>query len=180
MSSRWQRPLRRLVRQVITGFDRFAVLALLAMMLLTTSDVILRKLINRPIQGVTELVELALGIAIFFAVPGVFARGANIAVDMIDAWRPSWRNGLRRGAAALSLLTLVLLVWHMWRPMMDIIAFGDVSADLQIPKIWFMAPAWLGIVLSALIATVVLFDSEIDRALSTDSATNVHGGGQVL
>ena len=35
-------------------------------------------------------------------------------------------------------------------------------------------------VLSALIATVVLFDSEIDRALSTDSATNVHGGGQVL
>ena len=141
---------------IVRWLDRLAVLAVLAMMMLTTGDVILRKLANRPIQGVTELVELALGLAIFLAMPGVFARGANIAVDMIDQWLPSWNIGLRRLAGALSLLTLGLLVWHMWRPMMGVIAFGDVSADLQIPKIWFMAPAWFGVVISAFMALVVM------------------------
>ena len=76
------------MRMTVRWLERGAVLALLAMMLLTTSDVVLRKLVNRPIQGVTEMVELALGVAIFFAVPGVFARGANIAVDVIDQWLP--------------------------------------------------------------------------------------------
>jgi TRAP-type transport system small permease protein len=146
----------RVVAVAVRWLDRLAVLAVLAMMLLTTCDVILRKLANRPIQGVTELVELALGLAIFLAMPGVFARGANIAVDMIDPWLPAWNANLCRLAGALSLLTLCLLVWHMWRPMMSVIAFGDVSADLQIPKIWFMAPAWFGVVVSALIALVVL------------------------
>ena len=40
--------------------------------------------------------------------------------------------------------------------MLDVIAFGDTSADLQIPKIWFMAPAWMGILLSLLVVMVQL------------------------
>jgi TRAP-type transport system small permease protein len=145
----------------VRWLDRAAVLALIAMMLLTTCDVVLRKAVNRPIMGVTELVEFALGIAIFFAVPGVFARGANIAVDMIDQWLPEWSASLQRLAAALSLLTLCLLVWHMWQPMIDVIAFKDVSADLQIPKVWFMVPAWAGIAISAVIAALVLVSGEL-------------------
>lgn len=140
--------------------DRLAVLALLAMMLLTTSDVILRKLVNKPITGVTELVEFALGVAFFMAAPGVFARGANIAVDMIDQWLPAWSGGLKRLAAALSALTLGMFAWHMWKPMIDILSFGDTSADLQIPKIWFMAPAWAGIALSLVVALAVLLAGE--------------------
>jgi TRAP-type transport system small permease protein len=152
------------IRVAVRWLDGAAVIALVAMMLLTTCDVVLRKLANRPIMGVTELVEFALGIAIFFAVPGVFARGANIAVDMIDQWLPNWSAMLRRLAAALTLLTLCLLVWHMWRPMLDIIAFNDVSADLQIPKVWFMAPAWAGIVISAVITAVVMVSGELADA----------------
>ena len=149
------------MRSLVDSLDRMAVLALLAMMLLTTSDVVLRKLVNRPILGVTELVEMALGVSIFFAAPGVFARGANLAVDMIDQWAPDWSSVLRRIAAMVSLLTLVLLLaWHMWRPMIDVIAFGDTSADLQIPKIWFMAPAWGGVLVSSLVAALVLIAGE--------------------
>lgn len=153
--------VRTTLRATVRWLDRAAVLALIAMMLLTTCDVILRKAANWPIMGVTELVEFALGIAIFFAVPGVFARGANIAVDMIHQWLPAWSTSLRHLAAALSLLTLCLLVWHMWQPMIDVIAFKDVSADLQIPKVWFMAPAWAGIAISAVIAALVLVSSEL-------------------
>ena len=144
--------------------DRIAVLALLTMMMLTTSDVILRKIVNQPITGVTELVELALGVAFFFAMPGVFARGANIAVDMIDQWVPALTGLLKRASAALMALTLAALAWNMWKPLVDILSYGDTSADLQIPKIWFMAPAWAGVFLSLLVAIAVMFAGEIESA----------------
>ena len=156
--------MKTALRHAVTWLDRLAVLALLAMMLLTSTDVLLRKLSNHPILGVTELVELALGVTFFMAMPGVFARGANIAVDMIDAWAPELASYLKRISAALMVLTLGLLTWHMWKPMLDIIAYGDVSSDLQIPKIWFMAPAWAGVMLSLLAALAVLFVGEVESA----------------
>lgn len=140
--------------------DGLAVIALLAMMLVTTGDVILRRTINRPITGVTELAELALGLAFFMAAPGVFARGANITVDMIDQWRPGWAAGLKRLAALLSAVMLAFFAWHMVPPLVDIVEFGDTSADLQIPKIWFMAPAWIGIALSLVTSVTVLLSGE--------------------
>jgi TRAP-type transport system small permease protein len=139
----------------VRWLDAIAVVALLAMMMLTTSDVLLRRLINKPILGVTELVEFALGIAFFFAVPGVFLRGGNIAVDMIDQWLPNWSKVLTRFGAALTVIALSVLVWYMWKPMMDAIAFGDTSSDLQILKIWFLAPAWAGVFLALLVSVVV-------------------------
>lgn len=146
---------------LVRWLDRAAVLALLAMMLMTSTDVILRKLVDKPITGVPEMVELALGIAIFFAAPGVFARGANIAVDMIDHWLPAWIGALKRLSAFLMVVTLGVLTWHMWKPMVDILAYGDTSADLQIPKIWFMAPAWVGVAVSLLVAATILLCGEI-------------------
>lgn len=152
--------LARALALGVRWLDRVAVLALLFMMLITACDVILRKVSTRPIVGVTELVELGLGIAFFFALPGVFARGANITVDMIDQWRPEWSRSLRRLAALLSAVTLAMFAWHMWTPLIDIIEFGDTSADLQIPKIWFMAPAWVGVVLALIVSLAVLLAGE--------------------
>ena len=161
--------MRATLRFAVRCLDGLAVLALLAMMLTTTTDVVLRKLINQPVTGATELVELALGITFFFAAPGVFARGANIAVDMIDAWLPAWRNALKRLSALLAVLTLGLLTWHMWKPMLDIISYGDTSADLQIPKIWFMAPAWFGIAVALLMAVYLLLAGAIDAAVKDEA-----------
>ena len=147
----------------VRWLDRLAVLALLFMMMITACDVILRRLSARPIIGVTELVELGLGVAFFFALPGVFARGANITVDMIDQWRPAWKQPLKRLAALVSALTLAMFAWHMWIPLIDIVEFGDTSADLQIPKIWFMAPAWAGVVLALVVSLVILLSGELDH-----------------
>jgi TRAP-type C4-dicarboxylate transport system permease small subunit len=158
------------IKFLVGWLDRVAVLALLMMMLTTTCDILLRSTINKPITGATELVELWLGASFFFAAPGVFARGANIAVDMIDQWLPSWSGALKRISAVLAVVTLAVLTWHMWKPMLDILSYGDTSADLQIPKIWYMAPAWLGIMLSTLVSIAVLLDGEIEAV----------GGGEVV
>ncbi len=144
------------VHSLVSWLDRIAVVALLAMMMLTTSDVLMRRFINKPILGVTELVEFALGVAFFFAVPGVFVRGGNIAVDMIDQRLPNWGRALTRFGAALTVVALATLAWHMWKPMVDAISFGDTTSDLQILKIWFLAPAWAGIFLALVVSIFVM------------------------
>jgi TRAP-type C4-dicarboxylate transport system permease small subunit len=144
------------VQRFLLVLDSLAVLMVLAMVLLTITDVSMRKFVDKPMTGVTEMVELALGVAFFFALPGVFWRCAHITMDIIDDHSPQWRSTLQRVATAFNALVLVVLVWHMWQPMLDVIAFGDTSADLQIPKIWFMAPAWMGILLSLLVVMVQL------------------------
>ena len=145
------------VQRFLWVLDSLAVLMVLAMVLLTITDVSMRKFVDKPMTGVTEMVELALGVAFFFALPGVFWRCAHITMDIIDDHWPQWRSALQRVATAFNALVLVVLVWHMWQPMLDVISFGDTSADLQIPKIWFMAPAWMGILFSLLVVMLQMW-----------------------
>jgi TRAP-type C4-dicarboxylate transport system permease small subunit len=140
------------VQRFLLVLDSLAVLMVLAMVLLTITDVSMRKFVDKPMTGVTEMVELALGVAFFFALPGVFWRCAHITMDIIDDHWPQWRLVLQRVATVL-----VVLVWHMWQPMLDVISFGDTSADLQIPKIWFMAPAWMGVLFSLLVVMLQMW-----------------------
>ena len=145
------------VQKGLLVLDSLAVLMVLVMVLLTITDVTMRKFVDKPMTGVTEMVELALGGAFFFALPGVFWRCAHITMDIIDDHLPQWRLALQRVATVFNGIVLVVLVWHMWQPMLDVISFGDTSADLQIPKIWFMAPAWLGILLSLLVVMLQMW-----------------------
>jgi TRAP-type C4-dicarboxylate transport system permease small subunit len=145
------------VQKGLLVLDSLAVLMVLVMVLLTITDVTMRKFVDKPMTGVTEMVELALGGAFFFALPGVFWRCAHITMDIIDDHWPQWRPALQRVATVFNAVVLVVLVWNMWQPMLDVISFGDTSADLQIPKIWFMAPAWTGILLSLLVVMLQMW-----------------------
>ena len=145
------------VHKSLLIFDSIAVLMVLVMISLTVADVSMRKFVNHPMTGVTEMVELALGVAFFLALPGVFWRSAHITMDIIDEHWPQSRFALQRMASVCNVMVLMVLVWHMWQPMLDVISFGDTSADLQIPKIWFMAPAWLGMFLSLWVVLLQLW-----------------------
>ena len=145
------------VQRGLLVLDSFAVLMVLVMVMLTITDVSMRKFVDKPMTGVTEMVELALGVAFFFALPGVFWRCAHITMDIIDDHWPQWRSSLQRVASVFNAVVLVVLVWHMWQPMLDVISFGDTSADLQIPKIWFMAPAWMGVLFSLLVVMLQMW-----------------------
>ena len=145
------------VQRGLLVLDSFAVLMVLVMVMLTITDVSMRKFVDKPMTGVTEMVELDLGVAFFFALPGVFWRCAHITMDIIDDHCPQGRSSLQRVASVFNAVVLVVLVWHMWQPMLDVISFGDTSADLQIPKIWFMAPAWTGVLFSLLVVMLQMW-----------------------
>jgi TRAP-type C4-dicarboxylate transport system permease small subunit len=138
-------------------FGYLAALFLAAMMLLTVSDVALRTFLNRPIHGTFELVELCLACTIFVALPAVFLRDEHLVVDVVDHLAPAPVVRLLDLCGAIaSLVVLAVMFWRMVPLARDMQAFGDVTADLSIPKIIYWVPVLLGIGASALSTLVFI------------------------
>lgn len=128
-----------------------AALFLAAMMLLTVADVALRAFLNRPIAGVYELIELGLACTVFVALPAVFLRDEHLVVDVVDQLAPPRLvRVLDLIGAAVSLAVLGVMLWRMVPLARDMQEFGDVTADLSIPKIVYWVPVLVGIGASAL------------------------------
>ena len=123
------------------------------MMLLTVADVALRALFSRPIPGMLDLIELGLACTVFIALPAVFLRDEHLVVDVIDHIAPRkvvrW---LDVAGAVLSAGVLAVMAWRMLPLARDMQAFGDVSADLAIPKLWYWVPVLIGVIASMLAA----------------------------
>lgn len=121
------------------------------MMLLTVADVALRALFSYPIRGQLELVELGLACTIFLALPAVFLRDEHLVVDVIDHFVGAGAKRLfDLCGAAVSLAVLAVMLWQMVPQARYMMAFGDVTSDLSIPKIWYWAPVLLGVACSIL------------------------------
>ena len=131
------------------------------MMLLTVADVVLRALFAQPIPGMLDLVELALACTIFLALPAVFLRDEHLVVDIIDHVAPRkvvrW---LDVAGALLSAAVLAVMAWRMLPLARDMHAFGDVTADLAIPKLWYWVPVLVGVIASMLTALAFLFKNK--------------------
>jgi TRAP-type C4-dicarboxylate transport system permease small subunit len=128
------------------------------MMLLTVADVALRALFARPIPGMLDLIELGLACTIFLALPAVFLRDEHLVVDVIDHVAPRRvMRWLDIAGAVLSAAVLAVMAWRMLPLARDMHAFGDVTADLAIPKIWYWVPVLVGVIASILAALVFLF-----------------------
>jgi TRAP-type C4-dicarboxylate transport system permease small subunit len=132
-------------------FGILAALFLAAMMLLTVADVLLRSFLQYPIHGTFELIELGLACTIFLALPAVFLRDQHLVVDVVDHLaRPAVVRVLDLFGAVASLATLAVMFWQMVPLARDMQQFGDVTADLSIPKIYYWIPVLIGVGASAL------------------------------
>ncbi len=144
---------RAIVARLLGGI---ASVFLLAMMSLTVTDVVLRAVASRPIHGAFELVELLLACTIFTALPAVFLRDENVVVDVGDHVWPRWVPALKAIAAVASLVVLAFMCWSMYPRAKDILAFGDVTSDLSLPRIYYWIPVLAGVAGAALAAAVMI------------------------
>jgi len=116
---------------------------LLAMMLLTTVDVVARYVFNRPLRGAFEVTELLLLVLIFAGLPLVSFTNEHAVMDFID--RLLGRRGLRGLQGGVELVSAVLmfgLAWLMWGKADRIWAYRDATDVLRIlygPFVYFMA-----------------------------------------
>lgn len=132
---------------IATTCGWLAALCAAGMMLVTVADVSLRWLINFPIRGTVEIVELLLTGTFFLALPAVFLREENIVVDVIDrSVGPRGVDLLKRLTAVLAAVALGVMAWQGWIAAQDTLVFGDVTSDLSIPKIYYWIPLLAGLV----------------------------------
>ena len=118
---------------------------LLAMMALTTIDVVARYVFNRPLRGAFEVTELLLLVLIFAGLPLVSFTNEHAVMDFID--RVLGRRALRGLEGAVELVNALLmlgLAWLMWGKADRIWAYRDATDVLRIlygPFVYFMALA---------------------------------------
>jgi len=155
------RAFSRLARDIAAKvFGYAAALALAAIVMLTVADVVLRSFFNRPIHGTFELVELLLACAVFLALPAAFLREEHIVVDIIDQYAPRAVPALKRLAGIIAIAVLLLLGWQAVLAARDTLAFGDVTMDLELPRILYWLPLLAGVGCSAVAAVVVLLSRD--------------------
>ncbi len=119
---------------------------LIAMMMITVADVVLRTAFNRPITGTYDLVQFFLVGIVFLNLPAVFLAEENIAVDLVDhfahARTVAW---LKIAGSGLGLAFLALLCWQVIGPARDSVAFGETASDLPMSLGWYWALIILGL-----------------------------------
>ena len=81
----------------------------------------------------------------FVALPAVFLRDDHIVVDSIDRYVPRAVPSLRRLAGLLAVAMLALLTWQGAIRARDAWSFGDVTADLSLPRILYWIPLLFGL-----------------------------------
>lgn len=131
---------------------------LLAVALLTVASVLGRWLLDRPVIGDVELVQLGVALAIVLALPYCQWHGNHLVVDVFTAHAgdPA-RRWLDRAARWAALVVFALLAWRAASGVADLVAAGETSMVLAIPL-------WLGYLLMpfalALAALAALFAGE--------------------
>lgn len=109
-------------------------MVLFAMMLLTSTDVVLRYFFNAPLRGAFETTELMLVVLIFSGLPLVSRNDMHITTDFVDELLP-W--AVRRLlATAIHLLVGAVMLgvsWLVWQKAGSLARTGDITATLHIP-----------------------------------------------
>ncbi|MBZ0218166.1 MAG: TRAP transporter small permease [Fimbriimonadaceae bacterium] len=111
--------------------------ALFLLMAMTFSDVILRSLINDPIESATELTRILMAIVVFSSLPVVAARGGHIVVDLLDGFFTPFASRIRDGL--VNIVCGGLLLWPVQR--VYVLAArahgrGDVTEYLNLPQFY--------------------------------------------
>lgn len=114
--------------------SRAAGFLLFCLMLLTFFDVAGRNLFNRPINGTSELTEIALAAIIFLMLPRVAIAGQHIVIDLIDTFVSTrvvaWLDAF---ASLLGAVMFGLIGWQVFVMAGKAAGYEDKTPTLHIP-----------------------------------------------
>ncbi len=83
-------------------------------LVLTFADVLMRYLFARPVRGSSELIQFAMALTIFAALPVVTRQREHICVSLTDGlFRGRARVAKLLACDAVSLLALALIAWRL-------------------------------------------------------------------
>jgi len=149
--------LRKIAEKLSYSFNWVAGAGLVAIMLLTCSDVILR-FFGRPIPGTFEIVGFLGALVAAFAIAYTQVQHGHVAVDYLIPRMPHRQQKLMRGFIYLVSAGLFsLLAWQSFLYGMSLSLSGEVSPTEKIP----LSPFVYGIALACVPMVLVLLTNFI-------------------
>ena len=119
-------------------------LVLFAIMLLVTTSVLFRYVLNEPILGDQELVEIGMSLVVMMAMPFSALKNSHIRVDVLDGAIGPWgRFGGDVLARCVSSCVLLLLIQKTYGKALDARKYGDVTNMIELP-VWVAYAAITG------------------------------------
>ena len=101
-----------------------------------------------PVPGDYELVEMGVGVAIFFFMPWCYLQGGHATVDLLYShMSPGLQRFIRLISDVLMLAVWLLLSWRLWAGLVDKYNNQETTFILQLPLWWGFALCMLGAVL---------------------------------
>jgi TRAP-type C4-dicarboxylate transport system permease small subunit len=120
-----------------------AAFVLFLLMLMTFADVVLRSVLNNPIESATELTRFFMAIVVFSSLPMVSWKGRHIVVDLMDPFFS--RRMAKARDVFIDLFCGIILLWPAKR-VFDLAErardFGDITEYLGFPQHiigWFIS-----------------------------------------
>ncbi|MCY1667476.1 TRAP transporter small permease [Rhizobium sp. SL86] len=130
-------------------------ISLLFMMATITFGVMTRYLLNMPITGVDEIVQMTGVGLVMLALPYATRSNAHVRVDIFDEWLG--RAGRSLGdvlSRLLSGVVLLILVSRAWDKLLDAREFEDTTNMLGLPLWPFYGMLAAGVALCALVFAI--------------------------
>ncbi|ENM5746129.1 TRAP transporter small permease [Vibrio mimicus] len=124
----------RFSKAIERGLGSLAALSLFLMMVVTFIDVMSRNILNAPILGATEMIEVLLAIMVFMAFPLVSWQEENICVDLLDNYFPNKWISLRQIIINLiCACSLILVAITNWKLAERSLEYEEVTEILELP-----------------------------------------------
>ena len=144
------KPLQQGIQQAVS---LLLVVMLSAIVALTFTDVIGRRLFNTPVFGANDITEHLMAVIIFSGLPLLTARRGHLSIDLLDHWllQPKWR-AWHKAVDVLIAAVLGLTAWQYYVSIQEAIDFDEVSPALSIPRAWMYAFISLTTALAAVLA----------------------------
>lgn len=126
------------------AFNWLAAGAIMAMMLLTCADVILR-FFRHPIPGTYELVGLMGTVGVSFALAYTTVKKGHIAVEFLTRrMSEKVQSAIAAGGELLSLVLFGIITWQSTVYALDLRRTGEVSLTIEIPIYPFVLSIAIG------------------------------------
>jgi TRAP-type C4-dicarboxylate transport system permease small subunit len=112
-----------------------AMIALLAMMAVMTTDALGRYIFSSPLSAGFELIQILMAILVFSAIPIVTLRRSHVVVDIFDFLLSSrTRRVLSIITTSVCLIISLTFAWVLWRRGAFLAAGNEVTANLGVPQ----------------------------------------------
>jgi TRAP-type transport system small permease protein len=147
-----------LLDRALAALATLAGLLAALMMLVTVTDVIGRGLLNKPLVGAFETIELLMAAIVFLALPFVTWRREHVNVTLFYERMPPRARSLSTALSEIvAAIVCGLLAWRAWLYGERLIEVGERTMELGIPRGYVPIAVSIILALSGLIFLLLAF-----------------------